>query len=179
MLKQQPLPLPPAILHTEQVEGFRNPQWVARALPCAARPLVERAKADLESRLAPGRREIIIALLIRLAVQWPEKSKDPQAFGMLVADMAEDLAEFSESQIAAACVEWRRTENWWAKVADLRSRLLTMQAFDKMHLRRARVLLGEESPRSYELPHPSESAGNVFHIDEAIEALARGKRVQP
>lgn len=175
LLKQQQSPLPAAIVHTEAVDGFRRPQWVARPLTDEARPVVERAKADLEARLQLGRREIIVGLLSRLAVQWPPK--DTQAFGLVLSDMADDLAEFSEEQIAAACVEWRRTENWYPKIADLRTRLLTMRFFDEMHLRRARVLLGEEKPRSHELPPPHESAGNVFQIDQAMHAISAKLRV--
>lgn len=169
------MPLPLAILHTEQVEGYRTRQWVARPLDDSARPAVERAKNALEMRLAPARREVVIALLIRLAVQWPEVSKDPQAFGMRVADMAEDLADFSAEAIAAACVDWRRTENWYPKSADLRGKLLTAQAFDKMHLRRANILLGEDQPRSWETPDRTYDDCKVRDLKPLLDDLAQRK----
>lgn len=175
LLKAQPSPLPPVLTNTEKVADFNRPQWVARPLNDGERSLVLAAKGEIEARLAPARREVIIGLLSRLAVQWPPK--DAKAFGLLLADFATDLAEFSELHIAQACREWRQTENWFPKIADLRGRLLVMRSMEKAYFRRSKVLLGEAKARDYERPLPADTAGaEVFNIAEAYEALARGKR---
>lgn len=175
--EQQSLPLPRAITASDKAaDGLRDRRWLPVALADSERDQVVAARNALERRLRPARRTAIIAMLTRLAAHYPGKVTDSDSFPVVLSDMAEDLAEFSEEQISEACREWRRTESWWPKSADLRGRLLVLQTYDREHHRRAQVLLGEAEPYRWERPASPDAGSNIFRIEEAYEALERGRQ---
>lgn len=147
--------MPKAILTSERLDNFKNPMWVAHPLGMAERAEVEAALVLLEERGRTARRDRIIAMLMRLSVQWPPK--DAQAFGMVLSDMADAFMTFSEPQVAIACVQWQKTGKWFPKIAEMLELLEPMRVDDKTHLRRARVLLGRERPFPWEVPVMKES----------------------
>lgn len=128
--------------------------WVMRPVDDLDRPAVESALVELEDRLTPGNRDNRIAMLARLVVHYPNVSKDEGSLAVILADMADDLADFSDLHVAWACAEWRQTESWWPKPAELREKALTLDCFARVYRRRARVLLGQAEPCAFELPKP-------------------------
>lgn len=171
LLRRRPSPLPPAILHSERLDGFRNPQWVMRPMDDGERVAVTSALAEIESRLAPPRREWIVAILSRLSVHWPPK--DEQAFGYVLSDMADDLLNYSEAHLVAVCAEWRKTEKWFPKSAELLEKLLNLDCMERVYRHRARVLLGQEQPHAFEIPATprDESAVVVVDMERAKQML--------
>jgi hypothetical protein len=161
LLKQRALPLPAAIEHTENIPGFRNKHWIAHPLQDADRPAVNALVAQIETRMAPPRREIIVAMLMRLAVgSYPEALKDADGFGIRISDMADDLvaAPYSELHVAWALAEWRRTEKWFPKTSELCEKLLHLDVDARVLRRRCRVLLGQEKPFHWEIPEDKREA---------------------
>lgn len=176
LLRQRPTPLAAAILATEQIPGFRYPQWVSQPLDGPARAAVEGALQEIDQRLAPARREWVIAILMRLAVgSYPEVTKDQHGFGIRLNDLADDLVEFSEPHIVLACTDWRKSEQWFPKEAELRSKLVHIRAIEHVHQHRAQVLLGLKDARPWELPRKEEPAPVQVDVGQAMAAL--GKRM--
>jgi hypothetical protein len=173
--------LPPALDHTENVPGWRSPWWIAQPLGDDQLPAVAGALASIEERLQPPRREWIIAILSRLAVHYPNASADPDAFAIVLSDMADDLADYSEAHLVQACGEWRRDEKWFPKTCELRTKLCTIDALDRVYRRRARVLLGREEARWYDRQPPSDhgegaapSPERLIDLDERLKTLPAG-----
>lgn len=176
LLKRRPSPLPAAILHSERVDGFRNPQWVAHPLDGDARQAMTLCLREIEERLTPARRGMIVALLTRLAVHYPGQATDGDSFPIVLGEMADDMAEYSELHIAAACAEWRRTEKWWPKTSELREKLLFLHCTDLAMRHRAEVLLGHKPPRPFEIPAPDRSGAVFRDLTPVLDAMAREKR---
>lgn len=159
---------------------MRNPQWVARALPEDQVPVVVDVLRELEERLRPARREWIIAILSRLAVHYPNASADPDAFAIVLSDMADDLADFSELHLVQACAEWRRTEKWFPKIPELHEKLLSLHCYDLVMRRRARILLGIDEAHYYDLPADRHTDGeppspeNLVDIEERLKTMPEG-----
>lgn len=174
LLRQRPTPLPPAILDVERIPGFRFPQWIAKPVDSDAKDAVSRALQEIEARLAAPRREWIVAILMRLAVgNYPEATKDAQAFGVRISDMADDLMEHSEAHIVQACAEWRKTESWFPKTNELLEKLLAIRCADLMYRHRAQVLLGIKKPRPWELPTIPTPEIESRDFSPAINAIAQ------
>lgn len=149
---------------------------MARPLTDDQVPVVAASLNELENRLSPSRREWIIAILARLAVAYDYASKDTEAFGIQLSDMADDLEEFSEAHIAQACIEWRKSQTFFPKAGELRRRLVELDAYDRCMRRRARILLGIEEARNYDLPIPSQGDGDpppkcLVNIEESLKKM--------
>jgi hypothetical protein len=147
--------LPPALTVERRVEGIRNPVWAMTPIDGAQRAAVQLTLGEIEGRLVPPRRNWIVAILARLAVHYPNETKDQRAFGLRLSDMADELADYSEAHLVAACAAWRRSQSWWPKLNELRDILFGIRAADQLHKHRAEVLLGLKQPRPWErLPAP-------------------------
>jgi hypothetical protein len=180
LLRRRPPQLPPALVHSEPRPNIRGPQWTARALPEDQVPAVVNVLRELEERLRPARREWIIAILSRLAVHYPNASADPDAFGIVLSDMADDLAEFSELHLVQACAEWRRTEKWFPKIPEMHDKLFRLYGYDVVMRRRARILLGIDEAQFYDLPADRRTNGEppppefLVDIEDRLKTLPEG-----
>lgn len=154
LLARRPQPLPQAITATERVDGYRGELWIVRPVDLDQMRAMEGTLAEMEERLRPGNRDVRIAMLARLSVHYPNVAKDEGALSVILADLADDLAEFSDLHVAWACADWRRTESWWPKSGELREKCLQLDCWARVYRRRARVLMALEPPHQFELPAP-------------------------
>lgn len=109
------------------------------------RQTLERTRDLLIDRLTPGTDAGIIAHLARIA-NHHSKDRTPGQWQMLFEDYCCDLREFSTGHVEQACLEHRRSSNWFPKIAELRTRCIDLVALDKSRLERCDRTLGIGSP---------------------------------
>jgi hypothetical protein len=149
-------------------------------LDAAARSDVETALRQAESWLATSRREVVIALLTRLAAgTYPEAIKDAQAFLVRASDMADDLQDMSEQIIAWALISHRRTEKFFPKTSEIREKALEWHCCALVVKHRAMVLLGRKEPFAHErLPAPADDPAELSEArkSELLDRAPAGMR---
>lgn len=147
--------LPSVLTETRPVDGFRLKHWVARPLEAGEGIELQRALIELDLRLSPAPEGKTLELVSRLLNNWKDDRSD-QEKDWQFDDWAEDLEEFSEAHLKAACRQWRRNNTYRPKIAEIRSMCIAEQDRDKEMHRRCRVLLGIEPPSKWEVvpaPH--------------------------
>lgn len=150
--------LPAAISEVKAVQGFRNPQWQARALQPAERVGTQQALVAIEARCRPATSQQIMWHVGKLLSHW-DSNQGALVKDQIMEDWKLDLGEESEAHIAEACAQWRRSQKFKPKVAEILELIAGIKARDSESIRRARVLLGLEPPRNWErpaLPTPTE-----------------------
>lgn len=126
-------------------DGYYGQRLVFVPPDSADAEALEVAAEALGMRLTQGRRETITAHLARLANHYTtERSKDE--WRMLFEDYCEDLGEFSDAHVIEAIKDHRRTNKWFPKIEELRTRCMELRELDKIRLTRVRRCLGLERP---------------------------------
>jgi hypothetical protein len=92
----------------------RVPEDVRRELPLVI--------ASYRAAMREPTPQEIAVLLARLAIHFPLPDLPPEHHQLAFADFADDLVEYPIGVVAEAAQDWRRTERWWPKVAELRAR---------------------------------------------------------
>jgi hypothetical protein len=156
-LPQQPVALPPILTEASRADGFRNLVWVARPLKPGEKTMIERTLLDLQTRDVPAAVNAIRFHVGKTLSHWDRDNgrltmAEKQA---IIADWEYLLRDFAEGHIAEACAEWVTESRFKPVPADIIAICRNIQARDRESMRRARVLLGMESPRRWEqLPAP-------------------------
>lgn len=123
--------------------------WVTREINSSDLPYLRMAAESFEARQAPASREIIVALLARLANHF--RSERPgDAWQMLFEDYAADLDGISDAHLREVIASHRKERNWFPKIAELTERWNALRHREAEQFRRARVLMGLEQPKSWE-----------------------------
>lgn len=118
-------------------DAWRMPSRV----PDEVRPVLPTLIAGREAAMrAPTEREVVAVLLGRLAMHYALADRPAEHHQMVVDDYVEDLAEYPAAVIAEVVREWRRTEKWWPRVAELRERCETILHQRRKELVRLRFL---------------------------------------
>lgn len=124
---------------------------MTRSISEAERQEVSAFLIDIDQRLMPVSVKSL-SILLRDLYQYYNSGRDvPGDLDSFWNAYFEDLAEFSEPHLAAAILKHRREKNWFPKTAELRSIAEAMQATAVEYRHRARVLLGVEAPRKWEI----------------------------
>lgn len=139
---------PAALVESRQIPGFRNPQWVVRALEPNEHIAVQHALIAFEERLKPAADERVIYHVARLLAHWSAKKGHDQ--DSIIDDFANDLAAYSEPHVVEACAQWRRSSKHRPVPADLVAVLDQLRHREELLRRRARVLIGLEDPKPWE-----------------------------
>lgn len=142
--------LPSAITDTSPVDGWRGRLWVTRELSPGEALEIQQALLHLDMRLQSAPEGVTMAHVSRLLNHWND-TRSEQEKEWRFEDWAEDLEEFSEAHLKAACTWWRQVETFPPKIADIRGYAITLRDADKEHHRRCRVLLKLEEPRKWEV----------------------------
>jgi len=171
-LTKAPRALPQLTAETN-APGFTRGRWLAHPIAEGARADVTEAWRWHSLRLVPAEAKVVIAALWRLA-NHHKKDRTAREWEELFHDFIEDLGEFGEAHVIEALREHRQESKWFPKPAEIRSRCERLKAIDVEMLHRARVLLGLERPRAFEIPPPESSEGNIVRIDSArIDQMLR------
>lgn len=92
----------------------------------------------------------------KLLNHWSDRKSNDEKDEIIV-DWCNDLGEFSETHIAQACREWRKTQKWKPQVAEIVAICERLFQRDIEMRRRIRILLGLDKARFFEaLPKPPE-----------------------
>jgi hypothetical protein len=161
--------LPPVLTETQYIDGYNMRAWRARELTPAERPLIEASLAALDERLKPVTDEWLLKKLASLYNHWNDPRNDEER-DQLYADYADDLDEFSQTEIDEACTHWRRSSKWFPKVAELRADLEKRRARNIELRRRALILLEDPSvtPHRWEVPPPALRDEKLRPADEVL-----------
>lgn len=150
----RPVALPSVLVETQHLDGWRNPQWVARNLEAGDVVVVEQSLIHLDVRLQRAPEGVTLALVTRLLNNWKNDRTDEEKDWQF-DDWADDLEQFSEAHLKIACATWRREQSFPPKIADIRALCMIERGRDHEMHRRCRVLLGLEAPRTWEAPPPA------------------------
>ena len=93
---------------------------------------------------------MVIALLARLANHF-RAERPADSWQMLFEDYAADLDGVSEVHLREIIDAHRKESPWFPKVSELVSRWNGIKHAEAERWRRARILLGLESPKAWEL----------------------------
>lgn len=149
--------------------------WVARALVPGEAVAIEQALIVIEDRLVPISQPRLFEQLARLAIHFQQKRSDTE-LESLFTDFAEDLAEYSEPHVLEALRDWRRSKNFFPKVAELVETLDGKKHYEERLRHRARVLLGLEAPKFWEAAPPPDpppvSADSRDKLTRVIEGIS-------
>lgn len=125
--------------------------WIPPEIDWHLRDLAEAARDALLEHLESvdeGRLGVIIARL--LAHRWRGRSEDSGDDLMqqgLITDWIEDLCDFPEWAVHAACRTYRRTQGWHPTIADIRALCDEEVSDDRRSLRLLSKLLRKDRPR--------------------------------
>jgi hypothetical protein len=106
---------------------------------------------ELEKRHAVKSYEHVIMILSRLA-NHSRVDRDEEAWAWLFHDYADVLKEFPLAIVQDVLIQHMRHMLWFPKIAELIQRCKAQYGKEREDLRRVRVLLGLEAPRSFERP---------------------------
>lgn len=154
---------------TRQVDGWRERQWVALPLEPGQDVAVQQGLLVLDQRLQSAPEGVTLDLVDRLLNHWND-IRTAEEKANRFDDWAEDLEEFSEAHLAAACKTWRQNNSFPPKIADIRALCLNERARDQMLHRRSRVLLGLERPLAQEVL-PARDAAQLIELKPAQQKL--------
>lgn len=102
-----------------------------------------------EARQEPAPREIVVAILARLANNLGG-DRPNDSWTMLLDDYAEDLAGISELHLREITGGLRRSGKWFPKAAEIIEQWNALRYREIEMRRRARVLIGLEEPKPWE-----------------------------
>lgn len=162
----RPVTLPAIVTDAGNVEvlGRTRQLWRASALEPGQAVELQRLQLQLEQGLRPCEPMMVKWHVGKLLNHWSDRKSDGEKDEIIV-DWCADLGEFSETHIAQACREWRKTQKWKPQVAEIVAICERLFQRDIESRRRIRILLGLDKPRSWEsLPPPKEPA---VHRDPA------------
>jgi hypothetical protein len=109
-------------------------------VPDEVRPILSRLIADSEAAMQTANSREIAVVLGQLAVHFWHPDRPAEHHRMLFEDYIGDLSEYPIGIIAEAARNWRRTERWWPKLAELRERCETILRQRRKELARLRFL---------------------------------------
>lgn len=99
-------------------DAWRLPDRV----PAEMRPLLPAMIGEYQTAMQPANPREIAVVLGQLAVHFWHPDRPAEHHRMLFDDYISDLSEYPIGVIAEAARDWRRTERWWPKLAELRER---------------------------------------------------------
>jgi hypothetical protein len=134
---------------------------------------IRHALAVLERRLTVAGPVDVARHVGRLLGHWNARNAMDGEKEMELEDWVDDLADYAEAHIAAACREWRRTQHFKPKVGDIVPLIEAERARDRESRRRCRVLLGMETPRPWERMEQTEQPVTDRPALEMMASVAR------
>src|SRR5262249_20806549 len=81
---------------------------------------IEAAVSNMRRALQPIAPKATAVLIARLLAHFKVQDLTEREAEWGMEDLLDDLSEFPEAAVAAACVEWRRTQKWRPTIAELR-----------------------------------------------------------
>lgn len=123
--------------------------WKARPITSSDSQFLTEVLERLDARLQPADRVAVIGAIARLANHF-RADRPADAWQMLFEDYAADLDGISEAHLSEAIRKYRASKPFFPKVAELVEIWNGLRLVEAEQHRRARVLLGIESPKPWE-----------------------------
>ena len=170
----RPVTLPAIVTETSDVEAFGRTRrwWRMRALEAGETVELQNVLLQLESGFRPCDSTRVKWHIGKLLNHWDDRKSDAEK-DQIIVDWCDDLGEFSETHIAQACRDWRRTQQYRPRIAEIVAMCERLFQRDIESRRRIRVLLGLDKPRFWEaLPKPPEPM--VQRDPSAMQDMLKG-----
>ena len=109
--------------HEHRVPGDAGPLLVAYKLPPVDTVHHEKLRAivaDLDAAMAPAPEDMVIMMLARVRKSTTARNEDRDDLDFSNEIYLEELSEFPEDVVEAACRYWCHHEKWWPSVMELR-----------------------------------------------------------
>jgi hypothetical protein len=166
--------VPPQLTRTENVPGFRNPQWVMVRVSDADLPAIADKVHDLHGRLEPARPGRLLEIMFQLIQRYKqhEKQRTSADWEALAHEYVADLGHFSEAHILEALVEHRRNSKWFPHQSELIPICEGLAGQDRALRRRGQVLLGQRAPYSWEQLPPDMDSKEWISAERMTEMRA-------
>ncbi len=124
---------------------------------------VARLRDDLADRLRPAAPKQVLTALMTLMLHFPRPDYSQGQAKAVCLDMAQDFADVPADIVEEACREWRRTEKWFPRPAEL---LLRAQAMVKRR-RDALADVNRVLARLERAASPPQRGNNFVAVDAA------------